>query len=97
MAVAVASGFRCAFRYRARLAQALLTSGGLSPEELLEAPMQGMNQAGIAGVTQKPLAIRLMNTAIPISPAGRHGRNILPPGPKADNQWAGGLMIPAFT
>src|SRR5262244_2289134 len=97
MAVAVASGFRCAFRYRARLAQALLTSGGLSPEEPQEAPTQGMNQAGMAGLMLKPLAARLMNTAIPISPAGRHGTNILPPGPKANNHWTGGLMTPAFT
>src|SRR5215467_2352672 len=97
MAVAVASGCRSAFRYRARLAQAPLMSGGMSAEELQEAPTQWMNQAGIAGLTLKPRAVREMNNAIPISAAGRHGTNILPPGRSAINQWTGGRMTPALT
>src|SRR5215467_11926613 len=97
MAVAVASGWRSAFRYRVRLAQAALMSGGTSPEELLEAPTHGMNQAGIAGLTLNPRPAREMNKPIPISAAGRHGTNILPPGRSAINQWTGGLMTPAFT
>src|SRR5262245_56360924 len=97
MAVAVASGCRVDFRYRARLAQALLMSGGLSPGELLEAPTQGMKEAGIAGLMLNPRAVREMNKAIPISAAGRHGTNILPPGRRAINQWTGGRMTPAFT
>src|SRR5215510_1924602 len=97
MAVAVASGCRSAFRYRARLAQAPLMSGGLSPEELLEAPTQRMNQAGIAGWTLNPNAVREMSNAIPMSAAGRQGTNILPPGRSAINQCTGGLITPAFT
>src|SRR5215510_9960228 len=97
MAVAVASGVRSALRYKARVAQALLRSGCLAPRAQWEAPTQGMNQAGIAGLTLKPLAVRLMNKAMPIFPAGRHGRNILPPGRRASSQCTGGLMTPALT
>src|SRR5215467_2397634 len=97
MAVAVASGCRSTLRCRARLAQAPLMSGAMSPGELLAAPTQGMNQAGIAGLTLNPRAVREMINAIAISAAGRHGTNILPPGRSAINQWTGGLMTPAFT
>ena len=72
-------------------------SGGMSPKELLEAPTQRMNQAGIAGLTLNPRAVREMNNAMPISAAGRHGTNILPPERSAINHWTGGLRTPAFT
>ena len=72
-------------------------SGGMSAEELQEAPTQWMNQAGIAGLTLNPRAVREMNSAMPISAAGRQGRNILPPWRSAINQWTGGLTTPAFT
>src|SRR5215813_2595310 len=97
MAVAVASGVRSALRYKARVAQALLRSGCLAPRAQWEAPTQGMNQAGIAGLTLKPLAVRLMNKAMPMSAAGRQGTNIRPPHRSARNQLSGGRMTPALT
>jgi hypothetical protein len=97
MAVAVLSGIRSLFKYKERVAQAVWTPGRLSPGELLEAPMQGMNHVAMAGLTLKPLSARLMNRAMPMSPVGRHGTNILPPGRRAVNQWTGGLTTPAFT